>query len=80
MALYEYVCKECEHKFTHRQSINDDSLPECPECGGEVKRIISGGSGFILKGSGFYETDYKSKTPNQCGTGGCDDPKRCCET
>jgi len=64
MALYEYVCKECGHKFTKRQSIKNDSLPKCPQCKGDVKKIISGGTGFILKGSGFYATDYKNKSSN----------------
>ncbi|MCY4233352.1 MAG: zinc ribbon domain-containing protein [Bacteroidetes bacterium] len=43
------------------QSIIDDPLTECPTTGQPVERIISGGTGFILKGSGFYQTDYVSK-------------------
>ncbi len=45
------------------QPITSDPLTECPTTGQPVERIISGGSGFILKGSGFYQTDYVSKPP-----------------
>jgi len=43
------------------QSIKDDPLTECPTTGQSVERMITGGTGFILKGSGFYQTDYVSK-------------------
>ncbi|MCY4000555.1 MAG: zinc ribbon domain-containing protein [Bacteroidetes bacterium] len=43
------------------QSITEDPLTECPTTGQPVERMISGGTGFILKGSGFYQTDYVSK-------------------
>lgn len=62
MPTYEYVCKECKHQFEVFQSIKADNLSVCPECGGMVQRKISGGSGLVFKGSGFYITDYKKKS------------------
>ena len=42
--------------------MTEDPISVCPACGGETRRLISGGAGFILKGSGFYKTDYRSKS------------------
>ena len=58
MPTYNYKCNECENKFSVFQKMSDDSVQECPQCEGKVRRIISGGSGMIFKGSGFYLTDY----------------------
>jgi putative FmdB family regulatory protein len=59
VATYTYECKNCG-EFEATQSMKDDAYTECPKCSGkEIKRLIGKGSGFILKGSGFYETDYK---------------------
>jgi putative FmdB family regulatory protein len=60
MPTYEYHCRTCGADFEKFQSIKAAPLTHC-ECGkgGEVQRKISGGSGLIFKGSGFYETDYK---------------------
>jgi putative FmdB family regulatory protein len=60
MPTYEYECKECGHAFEKFQSITARPIRTCPKCGGEVVRLISAGSGLIFKGSGFYETDYRS--------------------
>ena len=57
---YEYECSQCGHTFEIEQRITDDPLESCPECEGKVKRVISGGGGVILKGTGFYATDYRS--------------------
>ncbi len=59
MPTYEYACQKCGYQFEEFQAITADPLTECPECGGEVKRLISAGAGLIFKGSGFYITDYK---------------------
>lgn len=59
MPTYHYRCRDCAHEFDQFQSIMDDSLTDCPECEGTIFRIISGGSGVIFKGSGFYQTDYR---------------------
>jgi len=62
MPTYDYKCTNCNHVFEYFQSMNDDPLSQCPECGGEVKRMIGGGSGLIFKGSGFYVNDSKKST------------------
>lgn len=59
MPTYEYLCGKCG-KFEEIQSIKADALVECPTCHSPVTRIISGGSGLIFKGSGFYLTDNRS--------------------
>lgn len=60
MPTYEYKCRDCGEKFDEFQKITDPPLTRCPACGGEVDRVISGGSGVMFKGSGFYITDYRS--------------------
>lgn len=59
MPTYGYRCPACGHEYEKLQRINDASRVPCPECGTEGERLISGGSGIVFKGSGFYETDYK---------------------
>ena len=60
MPTYEYKCITCGQEFEHFQSIKDDPLSICTcEKKGDVKRLISNGTGIIFKGSGFYVTDYK---------------------
>lgn len=61
MPTYEYECAQCEQTFDFFQSMKDEPLKDCPQCGaqGSVKRLIGGGAGLIFKGSGFYITDYK---------------------
>jgi putative FmdB family regulatory protein len=59
MPTYEYECKSCGHTFDVFQSMNDEPLKTCPQCGKDVRRLINGGSGVIFKGSGFYVTDKK---------------------
>ena len=60
MPTYEYECLEAGHRFEEFQSITAAPLVDCPICGGKVRRLISGGAGIIFKGSGFYQTDYRS--------------------
>ena len=60
MPTYQYLCPHCGHEFEEFQSIVDDPVAECPRCGKKPRRLITGGAGFILKGSGFYSTDYRS--------------------
>jgi putative FmdB family regulatory protein len=52
MPTYEYECRACGLRFEHRQGMTEAPLTQCPKCGGEVRRLISGGTGFIMKGSG----------------------------
>lgn len=64
MPTYEYECKKCGLLFEEYQSITAPPLTTCKKegCGGEVRRLISSGGGFIFKGSGFYQTDYRSES------------------
>ncbi|MEN9979490.1 MAG: zinc ribbon domain-containing protein [candidate division WOR-3 bacterium] len=64
MPTYEYHCKRCGHRFSQFQRITEPPVKKCPKCGknGKVERLISGGSGLIFKGSGFYITDYARKS------------------
>ncbi len=57
MPIYEYRCKDCAHVFEEWQKDFEDRIETCPACGGQAPRIISNTS-FILKGSGWYVTDY----------------------
>jgi putative FmdB family regulatory protein len=61
MPTYEYYCADCGFEFEEFQSIASEPISVCPKCDGQVRRKISGGSGLIFKGNGFYITDYKSK-------------------
>jgi len=65
MPTYEYECTACGYRFEQFQKMNDKPLTKCPRCGQTVKRLIKGGTGFILKGSGFYATDYKNSFPQR---------------
>jgi len=60
MPTYEYKCAACGHLFEELQSMKADPLKDCPACGKPaLKRLMTGGSGMIFKGSGFYLTDYR---------------------
>lgn len=60
MPTYQYKCLKCGHDFELFQKMNDEPVKECPECKGDVKRLLGAGAGTIFKGSGFYHTDYKN--------------------
>ncbi len=63
MPTYEYQCTDCEHEFEAFQRMSDVPLSDCPECARpSLKRKIGLGAGFIFKGSGFYETDFKDRS------------------
>jgi putative FmdB family regulatory protein len=51
MPTYEYECASCGFRFEMRQSMKAEPVVQCPECQGRVHRIVSGGSGFIVRGS-----------------------------
>lgn len=64
MPTYEYACPKCGYEFEQFQSMRDEPLKKCPKCHKTgVKRLVGGGAGLIFKGTGFYTTDYKKKTP-----------------
>ncbi|MEM8816942.1 MAG: zinc ribbon domain-containing protein [Pseudomonadota bacterium] len=61
MPIYAYACKSCEHTLDALQKMSDDVLVDCPECGeASLKRQLSAPR-FRLKGSGWYETDFKTE-------------------
>ncbi len=60
MPIYEYECLKCGEIREAQQKFSDKPLSTCPRCGGTLKKIISNTS-FILKGTGWYKTDYASK-------------------
>lgn len=66
MPTYDYECPDCQHVFEEFQSITAKPLKRCPECGRQrLRRLIGAGAGLIFKGSGFYETDYRSESYNK---------------
>lgn len=63
MPTYDYQCGACQHEFEHFQSISSAVLRKCPECGAlKLKRLIGAGAAVVFKGSGFYQTDYRSES------------------
>ncbi|MDH4112197.1 MAG: FmdB family transcriptional regulator [Actinomycetota bacterium] len=69
MPTYEYVCKSCGHLFEIVQSMRDDPLTECPECGGELRKVFAPPA-ISFKGSGFYATDHGKKSSKPAGDKG----------
>jgi len=64
MPNYDYECLKCGKLFEVFQKMSEDKLTDCPEtdCDGSVKRLLGTGGGIIFKGSGFYQTDYRSSS------------------
>lgn len=63
MPTYDYLCQACGHEFEEFQSITAKPLRKCPKCSKpRLKRLIGTGAGVLFKGSGFYETDYRSQS------------------
>lgn len=63
MPTYEYVCDACNHGFDEFQSYSDKPLTKCPKCKKKkLRRLFGTGASIIFKGSGFYETDYRSES------------------
>ena len=67
MPTYDYVCESCDHQFEVFQSMSAPRLTDCPQdgCPGPVRRKIGTGAGIVFKGSGFYQTDYRSESYKQ---------------
>ena len=63
MPTYEYECAACGHTLEKFQSMTEKPLKKCPECGKrKLEKLIGMGAGVIFKGSGFYQTDYRSES------------------
>ncbi len=66
MPTYDYQCDACGHRFERFQAITAAALKKCPDCGKlTLKRLLGTGAGLIFKGSGFYQTDYRSESYTQ---------------
>ena len=66
MPTYDYVCDACDHEFEEFQMMSAKPLKKCDKCGkNKLRRLIGTGAGIIFKGSGFYETDYRSDGYNK---------------
>ncbi len=62
MPTYDYVCTACNHEFELFQHITEGPIKKCPSCGKlKAKRVIGTGGAILFKGSGFYQTDYRSE-------------------
>jgi putative FmdB family regulatory protein len=63
MPTYDYLCDACGHKFEEMQSFKADPLKKCPSCSKDaLRRLFGTGAAVLFKGSGFYETDYRSES------------------
>ncbi len=60
MPIYEYQCQACQHQLEALQKISDEPLSDCPQCQKPALKKLVSAAGFRLKGSGWYETDFKS--------------------
>jgi putative FmdB family regulatory protein len=80
MPTYEYKCTACGFSFERWQSISEPPLEECPQCGGATKRLVSGGSGFLLKNLGGGEQRNSSTCSlEQTGRTCCGRQEKCGE-
>nr|VFK42520.1 MAG: putative regulatory protein, FmdB family [Candidatus Kentron sp. TC]VFK56930.1 MAG: putative regulatory protein, FmdB family [Candidatus Kentron sp. TC] len=61
MPIYEYECSQCAHRIEVLQKISDSPLRDCPECDMPSLRKLVSAASFRLKGTGWYETDFKNK-------------------
>ena len=61
MPTYDYECDACKHEFEAFQSMSEEPLKKCPKCGKKkLRRLFGAGAAVMFKGSGFYQTDYRS--------------------
>lgn len=65
MPIYEYKCDDCGHRLEKLQKISDDPVITCPACGNDSLRKLVSAAAFKLKGTGWYETDFKDKKPKK---------------
>jgi putative FmdB family regulatory protein len=63
LPTYDYQCDACNHLFEVYQGINDEKLRKCPECKKlKLRRLLGTGGAVVFKGTGFYQTDYRSES------------------
>ena len=63
MPTYDYSCDACEHEFEVFESITAEPQKKCPKCKkNKLRRLFGAGAGLVFKGSGFYQTDYRSES------------------
>ncbi len=79
MPIYEYICKDCGKEFEALQKFSEKPLRKCVHCSGKAERKISA-SAFHLKGSGWYKTDYASKSAPKESKKESDSPKPDCSS
>lgn len=61
MPTYQYACTDCGHDFEQFQSFSEDTLTDCPQCDGRLRKLFNA-VGVVFKGSGFYRNDSRSTT------------------
>ncbi|TFV61085.1 FmdB family transcriptional regulator [Mycobacterium sp. PS03-16] len=66
MPTYSYACTECDNRFDIAQAFSDDSLTDCPQCNGRLRKLF-GKVGVVFKGSGFYRTDSRESSSSSSG-------------
>ncbi len=72
MPIYEYQCEKCGHHLEKLQKMSDDPLKDCPECKEPTLRKLVSAAAFKLKGTGWYETDFKDNSKKKPETKGSD--------
>ena len=77
MPTYEYVCNGCGLRFERQQAMSEKPIAECPECGGKVGRLISGGAGFTLRGIPHKHSDADDCSLEKTGRTCCGLDQRC---
>lgn len=78
MPTYEYHCDACDHDFELFHSMKDEPVKKCPKCKKlKVRRLLGMGGGIIFKGTGFYQTDYKSPAKKSEGESCAGKPESC---
>ena len=74
MPTYVYRCRKCEHQFEIIQRMSDEPLTECPECKGEIAKLLFP-VGIVFKGSGFHVNDYPTSKPSTATPASKETPK-----
>jgi putative FmdB family regulatory protein len=78
MPTYDYECDACGHRFEKFQPMTANPIKKCPECGkNKARRLIGTGGGILFKGSGFYQTDYRSSSYRESAKSDSKTPKEC---